>query len=171
MIRYRKARVYTWGAALCLLLLPAASGLADGPGPLASLWQSLGLSKQQDAFLEPDKAFVFDAEPRGAGAVVVRWRIAEGYYLYRDRFSFRLEGGPAVVLGEPRFPTGSKVKEDEFFGRMEVYYRNVEVVLPVERGPGSAARVQIEASYQGCAEAGFCYPPMSKAVELVLPPV
>lgn len=158
-------------AALALsALLGSGAAVADG-GVLAGLGQKLGFFKQQPSFLPPDEAFSFTADVRDAGTVVVRWRIADGYYLYRDRFAFRLQDSPQYTLGEPGMPAGGEFKEDEFFGRMEVYYRDVEVVLPIEREAGAAKPVRIEASYQGCAEAGFCYPPMSKAVELQLPPV
>lgn len=146
--------------------------MAEGGRLLSGFGQKLGLFKQQPAFLEPDQAFSFAAEVIDAGTVRVRWRIAEGYYLYRERFAFQLLDGAQLTLGMPGMRAGDEIRDDEFFGPMEVYYGDIEVLLPVERpAGGAAARVRLESSYQGCAEAGYCYPPMSKAVELELPPV
>lgn len=157
---------------LCALTLVLASGAAVADGMLSGFGQKLGLfEKEQSAFLMPDEAFVFSAEARDADTVVVRWRIADGYYLYRSRLAFNLQDDARLSLGEPVMPAG-KVKEDEYFGRMEVYYGDLAVTLPIDRsGDGAARRVRIETSYQGCAEAGLCYSPISKSVELELPAV
>ena len=155
-----------------LLLIFAAGAGADGGGLLSGLGQKLGLFKQQQPeFLEPDRAFAFTSEVRDDGTVLLRWQIADGYYLYRDRFAFSLQDSPQVVLGAPALPAEDEVKEDEFFGRMAIYHHQVEVALPLERVGADAGRVRIETTYQGCAEAGFCYPPMNKTVEFSLPAV
>jgi thiol:disulfide interchange protein DsbD len=124
---------------------------------------------QQDKFLDPEIAFVLSTEVRDAATVIARFDIADGYYLYRDKFQFRLEHADGVRLGEAELPPG-KVKEDEYFGRVEVLYDTVEVVLPIERRDGSSTAVIVEVGYQGCAEAGLCYPPITKTVSLDLPP-
>lgn len=161
-------------AVLALLLAAGTAGASDGGGVFSSLGQKLGLFKQQQpAFLEPDRAFAFTSEMRDDGTVVLRWQIADGYYLYRDRFSFRLQDGTLLSLGEPVLPVADEIKDDEFFGRMAIYHRSVEIELPVERdgAAGVPVSMRIEATYQGCAEAGFCYPPMNKTVEFRLPAV
>ena len=137
---------------------------------MASLWQTLGFSKSEQTFLDPDKAFAFSADVIDAGTVVARWQIAKDYYLYRDKFSFRVLDDAKVKLGEPVFPPGGAVKQDEYFGVMVVYFDHVDVTLPITRQDPAIKRVKIEATYQGCAEAGFCYSPMNKTVELDLPP-
>lgn len=155
----------------CALALFLASGAAAADGMLSGLGQKLGLfEKTQDAFLMPDEAFVFSAEATDADTVVLRWRIADGYYLYRARLAVNLlDEGAGVGLGDPVFPQG-KVKDDEYFGRTEVYYGDLVVILPVNRnGDGTAKRLRLETSYQGCAEAGLCYSPISKSVNLDLP--
>ena len=119
-------------------------------------------------FLKPDKAFIFTAEVRDADTVVARWQIADGYYLYRDKFSFRFKDDVPLTIGEPRFPKG-KYKEDEYFGRMEVYYHQVEVVLPLQRQTEGRLPAVLEVRYQGCADQGFCYPPMKQSIDLVIP--
>lgn len=146
---------------------PAArSGILAG---LAKLGSDLGLGGAQDEFLEPDQAFVFSATALAADALLVRWEIADGYYLYRSKLAFELKGVDGVTLGQAELPAG-KIKEDEYFGRQEVYYRELEARLPVQATAGAIpASLTLQATYQGCAEAGICYPPMTKTVNLTLP--
>jgi thiol:disulfide interchange protein DsbD len=153
--------------------LPArgAGPAPASPGPalkaLAGLGQSLGLAGAGEEFLEPDQAFRPSVEIGADGTVRARWEVAEGYYLYRDRFRFTVRDGSGVSLGPPVFPQG-KVKDDPSFGRVEVYYHQVEVKLPA-RSPGVDTRFDLEVGYQGCAEAGLCYPPMTRRVSLTAP--
>lgn len=147
-----------------LIAVPAA---ADGL--LGDLGRKL-FGQQQPKFLPPDQAFAMYAEVVDAGAVRIGWRIADGYYLYRDRFTFRLADGGSGKLGAAVLPEPSEFREDEFFGRMAVYYDDVAAILPLEREEGAEPiQVRIEASWQGCAKAGFCYPPMSATLEFDLP--
>ncbi|MDR2876466.1 MAG: hypothetical protein LBV36_00260 [Chromatiales bacterium] len=148
-----------------VLMLASSVAAAAGAG------QKLGLfDKAQEAFLAPDEAFVFSAEVRGTNTVVVHWRIAEGYYLYRARFAFRSPAGTGVSLGVPVFPKGVS-KEDEYLGQTEVYYGDLAVILPIHRINIAERHLRLEVSYQGCAEAGLCYSPIKKVVELTLPAV
>ena len=149
-------------------MLCAAPLAADGL--LSDLGHKLFGQQQQPRFLPPDQAFAMYTEVVDATTVRIGWQIADGYYLYRDRFTFRLADGERGRLGEVVLPEPSEFREDEFFGRMAVYYDNVLVALPLEREevPGSAP-IRVEASWQGCAAAGFCYPPMSATVEFSLP--
>jgi len=151
--------------------LPAASAPAGAPGPLDKLTRlgdELGLSTQQDQFLPPDQAFVFEAGVVDEDTLKASWTIADAYYLYRDKISFRLEAD-GMRLGNVSLPPG-KVKEDPFLGRQEVYYQSVEVLLPLIRSHGKAVEVKLTAAYQGCADAGLCYPPATKTVKLSVPP-
>jgi len=121
----------------------------------------------EDQFLDPEVAFVLNAAAAGPDAIEARWDIAEGYYLYRDKFRFRAADGSGAVLGEAGFPEGM-LKEDEYFGPMEVYYGAVAARVPVAgAAPGGA--VDVDITYQGCADAGLCYPPITKTVSLLLP--
>ena len=120
-----------------------------------------------DEFLDPDVAFVLSAAAAGPDAIEARWDIAEGYYLYRDKFRFRPPDGSGASLGEAGFPKG-KMKDDEYFGPMEVYYGAVAARVPVAgAAPGEA--IDVDITYQGCADAGLCYPPITKTVSLLLP--
>ncbi|HHC73092.1 MAG TPA: protein-disulfide reductase DsbD [Thiotrichales bacterium] len=155
--------------------LPPMAKAAAAPPPaspasatLGALGGSLGLADAAEEFLDPDQAFVFSVEAIDARTVVARWQIADGYYLYRDKFRFRLVEAPeGVSLGTPELPPG-ETKEDELFGRVQVFHRQAEARLPL-LGPAAGGRVVIEAVYQGCAEAGLCYPPQTKRTTLSLP--
>lgn len=151
-----------------LVLSPAAPALADGL--LGTLGRKL-FGQNQPRFLPPGEAFVLSAEVAGPDVVELRWHIADDYYLYRDRFQFRLSHGGDATLGEPVLPPPAEVREDEFFGRMAVYYEDVVVRLPVdrERTADRPVSMTVEATWQGCAAAGFCYPPMSATLVLDLP--
>jgi len=122
-----------------------------------------------DEFLDPDVAFVLRAAAAGPGAIEARWDIAEGYYLYRDKFRFRASDGSGASLGDAGFPKG-KIKDDEYFGPMEVYYDSVAAFVPVAgAATAGGAAFDVDITYQGCAEAGLCYPPITRTVSLVLP--
>ena len=120
-----------------------------------------------DEFLDPDAAFVLSAAAAGPDAIEARWEIEEGYYLYRDKFRFRVADTTGASLGEAGFPAG-RMRDDEYFGPMEVYYDSVAALVPVVRAAG-AGIVDVDVTYQGCAEAGLCYPPITKTVSLLLP--
>lgn len=108
--------------------------------------------------LAPEQAFRFSARAIDAKTVEARWQISDGYYMYRDKFKFALEGG---TLGTPKLPPG-KVKEDELFGKVETYRKEVKILLPVE----AAGTVTLKAVSQGCWDGGICYPPLSQQMPL-----
>lgn len=115
--------------------------------------------------LPAEDAFRFSARPLDAKTVEARFTVAEGYYLYREKLRFTAT--PALGLVVPKLPPG-EIKEDEFFGRVETYRREVLVrlVLP-EAAPGVS--VVLAAESQGCADAGVCYPPNIQRVTLAMP--
>jgi thiol:disulfide interchange protein DsbD len=80
----------------------------------------LKLGGSADNLLEPEKAFRFSARALDASNVEVRYAIAEGYYLYRERFKFAAEGNPSVRLAAAELPRGIPHK-DQFFGEMQIY--------------------------------------------------
>jgi thiol:disulfide interchange protein DsbD len=117
-----------------------------------------------DDLLEPDKAFRFSARALDAGTVEVRYGIADGYYLYRERFRFATE--PATVtLGQPQFPRG-EIHQDAFFGKQETYRKELRIRLPLEAA--GAERVKLLVTSQGCADVGVCYVPQVQSAELRL---
>jgi len=122
-------------------------------GPAAAQWL-----KKTDELLEPEKAFRFTARPLD-GWIEVRFAIADGYYMYRDRFRFDAQGD--VQLGKPELPAGLSHK-DQFFGEMQIYRKEVRIRLPVQ---GSGA-VDLKVTSQGCADLGVCYVPMESSASL-----
>ena len=118
--------------------------------------------------LEPEQAYRFSARALDANTVEARWQIENDYYMYRDKFKFTVE--PATVkLGEPRFPAG-KIKDDEFFGKVETYRNEVKIVIPVEAN--GVESFTLKATSQGCWDEGICYPPTPQkaTVSLVAAP-
>ncbi|MDO9219605.1 MAG: protein-disulfide reductase DsbD [Thiobacillus sp.] len=133
-------------------------------GVLALFQVTLFSVAQADEFLEPEAAFTFSARALDANTLEARWQIADGYYMYRDKFKFELSGG---TLGRPAFPAG-KVKQDENFGRVETYRKDVRISLPIQRTPG-ATSVTLTTVSQGCADAGLCYTPQTVSATIQLP--
>jgi thiol:disulfide interchange protein DsbD len=110
--------------------------------------------------LEPEQAFRMSARAIDARTVEVSFAIAEGYYMYRERFKFAAAPQSQARLGAPQFPPGIR-KKDEFFGEVETYRKQVAIRLPVESAEGA---LQLTVTSQGCADVGVCYVPMeSKA--------
>jgi thiol:disulfide interchange protein DsbD len=121
----------------------------------------------EDEFLMPDQAFRISGEADGPDAVRVRWEIADGYYMYQSKFGFRADT-VGISAGSPRLPA-AETKEDEFFGKVQIYRDHVEVRVPVTRATGSGNFLTLEATSQGCADAGLCYPPHRQRLLLELP--
>jgi thiol:disulfide interchange protein DsbD len=159
------------------LLVAGAFGVPvqaePAPSPAAPSAPSKGLSSvlgsvkaSGDDFLPADEAFRFDALSVGSDQVVLNWEIAEGYYLYRSRIKVATESA-AAQLGAPQFPPG-QVKTDEYFGRQEIYHQELRVTVPVARAAGGAFALPLQVTYQGCADKGLCYPPITKSVSVAL---
>jgi thiol:disulfide interchange protein DsbD len=122
---------------------------------------SAGWAQAED-YLEPEKAFVFSAKMVDGKTVAVTYVIADGYYMYRERFKFRAQG---AKLGEAKFPHG-KVKFDETFNKeVETFRSRMTIEIPVEAdGPFT-----LISTGQGCADAGLCYPPQDSEISLTPP--
>ena len=120
-----------------------------------------------DQFLQPDQAFRFDATAEGTDQVRLNWEIADGYYLYRTRIKV-ITASPAAQLGAPQMPAG-QIKNDEYFGRQEIYHQQLRALVPVARAGAGSLDLPLKVTYQGCAEAGLCYPPITKEVTVHLP--
>ena len=120
-----------------------------------------------DDLLRPEVAFKPSARALDGQTIEVRFEIANGYYLYRDKFRFTVEPD-STPLGKPVLPKG-KEKMDETFGKVEVYYKGVAIRLPVERNSSGILPLTLMVSSQGCADAGICYPPQKQALRVELP--
>jgi thiol:disulfide interchange protein DsbD len=145
-----------------------SSGNFNPLDTLKKLGNNLGLTDSSDNFLHPDQAFIFSAEAVNGNTLRAHWDVADDVYLYRSKFKFELKNAEGISLGEAVMPTGKK-KIDDAFGEMEVYYHSVDIDIPLERTNLDANDVILVAKYQGCADAGFCYPPISKEMPVSLP--
>ena len=131
----------------------------------------LGASKAKsgsgDDFLPPDEAFRFAAIPDGPDHVRLIWQIADGYYLYRTRVKAATTSDQAQ-LGALEMPTG-ETKSDEYFGKQEIYHHELVAGVPVARASAAELALPLQVTYQGCATAGLCYPPITKEITVSMP--
>lgn len=143
----------------------AQSSLNDfGSKPSTVGTSSFGESIGDVAFLPVDEAYIINvliekdsAKNRESSRKLrINWQIAEGYYLYRHSFRFALTNDKNESVDHKTFiPDGLK-KEDEYFGKVEVYYHNADVSLSI---PSELTDLTLSVTSQGCADAGLCYPP------------
>ncbi len=141
---------------------PAAKAAGDAVNEVKQLGNDLGLAQNDSEFLPPDQAFALSSESKD-GNLVAHWKIADGYYLYKDKIQFRLkDASQGVSLGTPKLPDG-QIKDDEFFGRLTVFHDDFSATVPVESG-NAAQPVAVDVTYQGCSEKGLCYPPQTHTI-------
>lgn len=118
-------------------------------------------------FLPVDKAFEPILTAIDGNNVEVAIRVTDGYYLYKDKFSATILSDVAQA-GRLELPAG-EIKNDQYFGEMEVYHGDVFGKLSVARATPAAMDVEIELKYQGCADGGICYPPATRVLSVSLP--
>ena len=117
--------------------------------------------KAEEEFLAPEQAFKFSANLIAPDKIEVHYKIADGYYLYRERFAFSAE---KTKLGDPNIPKG-KIKFDPNFEKeVEIYRNNISIIIPVE----AKTAFTLKAISQGCADKGLCYPPMESVGKISL---
>ncbi len=155
-----------------LALTDAVPTTADTEQPAAlqslnDLGQSLGFG-DQDELLPADEAFQPDLLIKDGNTLTANWLIADGYYLYRHKFEFSLDDTNGVTLLPAALPAG-KHKNDAIFGDIEAYYHQVSATLPLQRTSADQTPVTLTLKYQGCADRGVCYPPMTRTFQLTLP--
>ena len=148
-------------AAFWVAILVASGTLALAGAAQAKPWWMRGIDSNETDFLPPDVAFRIGARVDG-NVVKVRWVIADGYYLYRSKIEIRAES-PDLAMGVPQLPPGT-VKTDPYLGTQRIYSQQIEAAVPYSRIDGGAHPLQIKVIYQGCAEAGLCYPPITKVL-------
>ncbi len=120
----------------------------------------------EDDLLPVDQAFVLSASTPSRERIEVQWKIADGYYLYRHRTDVQVDG-PGFQAGKPQLPKG-KAYQDEFFGAVETYRGSLTAALAGAAAPGTDS-VTLKVKYQGCADAGICYPPQIRTLTVKLP--
>lgn len=138
----------------CLALAPGLAVAEPSVGPLNKIF---GKSPE---FLPVEQAFPVDAQMTAENAVAVYFEITPGYYLYRHGFAFSVNG---TAVQPSVWPRGEQ-HEDEYFGLVEVYRDNIGFRLPIPAHPGGPLELRV--GYQGCADAGLCYPPAEKQFQL-----
>ncbi len=134
---------------------------------LSSIFFTSMVRAQQQDFLDPEKAFILRVQMAGPGVIQLQFKIANGYYMYREQFAFKLDT-QNVKLGEGKFPVG-QVKHDPTFDRkMELYFKEAVITLPITSWPKDLPTnpFVLTVTGQGCAEAGICYPPMDFIVPM-----
>lgn len=116
--------------------------------------------------LPVEQAYPLSAQANSADEIQINWQIAEGYYLYKHRFSVSAVD-PSVTVGEIILPAGKKYR-DEFFGDVETYRQHVSATVNIQN-PKRLAALALKVKYQGCADIGVCYPPQTKLLDITLP--
>ena len=129
--------------------------------PLSALAQNAlsAYTQQQTQFLPVDEAYQLTLVADGDQRLMLQWVIAPEYYLYRHAFKAQASDSEGSIAANLAVPDGL-AKTDEFFGDVEVYYDALEAMVALER---TTELVQIKVTYQGCADAGLCYPPETKS--------
>jgi thiol:disulfide interchange protein DsbD len=115
--------------------------------------------------LDPHDAFRLSVGALDARTAEVEFRIAKGYYLYRDRFRFETASGR--VIAEAKLPAG-EMKQDAFFGNSVTYRDHVRIRVPLSREDLALGRTRLKVISQGCADVGVCYVPQEQWVEVKL---
>ncbi|HEY1899552.1 MAG TPA: protein-disulfide reductase DsbD [Steroidobacteraceae bacterium] len=138
------------------------------PGAVSAVLDAAHNPIDQPKFLSPDQAFQASATAAGPDSVRIDWQIADGYYLYRSRI--KVKTASPVQLGALALPEG-KSQTDEYFGTQQIYEHALSATLPVARPGGAGSlKLAVAVTYQGCAHAGLCYPPITKTLAVTLPP-
>jgi len=142
-----------------------------GADPLEQLVRNasaLKLNLFEDELLPANQAFQFFATVKDADTLHLSWTIAPGYYLYREKVQLALVNGKNVQLGTVNFPHGTP-KHDEAFGQVEIFHDTLDIDVAIQRTDNAAQTITLQAKFQGCAERGVCYPPMTQDINLTLP--
>ncbi|OEZ95072.1 thiol:disulfide interchange protein DsbD precursor [Janthinobacterium sp. HH107] len=134
-----------WLAA-CLLLAMAVFGASH--------------ARADDEFLDPELAFKFSARMQDPSTIAVTYVIADGYYMYHERFKFEAVG---AKLGTPVYPAGKVKFDDTFQKNVETFRKTLTITIPVE----AAGAFTLKATGQGCSDKGLCYAPQDATAQLV----
>ncbi len=146
-----------------LRLIPAF--LFRLPLALAALLAALpAVAADESDLLPVDKAFALTASAPSRDRIELRWKIADGYYLYRHRTA--VKAGSGFASGQLQLPDGAR-HNDEFFGPVETY--RGELLARLVGEPDGPGPVQLEVKYRGCADLGICYPPQTRRLQVTLP--
>ena len=131
----------------------------------------LAATAGEPELLGPERAFQLSARRTDQKTLELRFKIADGYYMYRDKFKFAIVPTTSAKLGKAALPKGN-MKQDPTFGRTEIYRDRLRILLPMTflsklSNSENAASLQLKVTSQGCADAGVCYPPMQQTLTLL----
>ncbi len=126
-----------------------------------------GLSGGDSEFLKPEDAFKLSIQAKDAQTLLADFEVAPGYYLYRQRITFKLKEGSASSIAAVDLPPG-EMKRDPNFGDMEVYHRSFRAIVHLQHARAAPTSVSMQASFQGCSEKGLCYAPLRKTFDIAL---
>ena len=147
---------------------PAGETHKGPSGPLgAAVNHSEGLFGGEQDFLDPDVAFQVDIYEDAPDHLRVHWTIANGYYLYKNKFRITLADTPGVTIRSVDIPGGDP-KHDQFLGDVTVFHHEATAEVALARTGHKAQDITLAVGYQGCAEAGICYPPIKKQLPVTL---
>ena len=161
---------------LLVINLPKASGELKEPSQQATTLadvfnKPLAIAGQDPISYEPalaaQEAFVYEAIGLTAETILMRFTSQPGYYLYRDKFDFRVVGSEGFEVNDVDWPEGV-IKDDPEFGPVEVYFGQIEIPVHINRPAGPEQTISLEADYQGCRDGDICYPPQSMVVDLLM---
>lgn len=152
--------------ALGLASLP----LADSVGAATVLDELTGAADEPDDLLPPEQAFAVSVVARDAGTLVATFTPVPGYYLYRDKFAFRIQRPPGMEVASVALPRGV-LKDDPFFGKTEIFDQAVQATIKLKHRRNPAARtLSLYVKYQGCnIPLGVCFLPIEKTLDIALP--
>jgi len=153
------ARALQLNLLLASLVFATAAPAGEALPDLAAL-----AGGQEQKFLPPEQAFLFDPVVDN-GRVTLNLRVHPGYYLYRDKTKVTLEGAASGVTAALEMPVGED-HEDEFFGKQRVFRGDVALIATLSASLPADTAAVLRVQYQGCADAGLCYPPQTKLVPL-----
>lgn len=151
---------------IIFLTTASAASLSDSVDNVFSKFTGI----QQDEFLDPDDAFIVSAEAISENVINVHWQIADGYYLYSDKFQFSIQQSNlknSPTISDIQLPPG-KLKNDPNFGSIRVNYHDIDAQISIQRNNSTASTLELFVHYQGCKENTLCYPPRSKILPIDL---
>ncbi|HWM26916.1 MAG TPA: protein-disulfide reductase DsbD [Woeseiaceae bacterium] len=152
--------------AVGLLAALSAQAQNDDPESKVELGNTFSAFGNSD-FLPVDEAFRPRVTAIDGNTVEVSIQVTPGYYLYKDKISAATVS-PRVQLGKLDLPQG-EMKTDQYFGDMEVYHEDVFAVLPLARATPESMDLELDLKYQGCADGGICYMPVTRSLTVSLP--
>jgi thioredoxin:protein disulfide reductase len=154
-----------------LLSVMAVAAYATHAQTISERLQNLGgflNNSPEQQFLHPDEAFVLSVTEINPALLRMDVVIADGYYLYHDKFDFQFTEGEARVNNDAIIIPPGKIKEDPSFGRVEVNIGTFDIDVPLIRDNLAQTPVTLQYGYQGCKDNSLCYPPIKKTLPLVL---